>query len=194
MSDEFVLSYAIPVVGFQSRKAAQMCAYFAVKSEGTIEKLKLAKLVYLAERRFLEETSYPLLFDVFYSLPHGPICSGVLNGIDGIVHEVIWGEFLARNGNLVVALKKFPRETFDEMSDAEIENLQETWSQFGKKTASQLRNYTHEHCPEYTETKKGRIAITYKEVFKALGVAEKEAEMLDNEIKSCRRAEALLSS
>ena len=41
-------SYATPLVGFRSRKAAQLCAYFAGKNAGTIEKLKLIKLLYFA--------------------------------------------------------------------------------------------------------------------------------------------------
>ena len=31
------------------------------------------------------------------SLPHGPICSSTLYGIDGAIHEEIWSDFIARN-------------------------------------------------------------------------------------------------
>ena len=120
MSDLSAPAWAAPLVGFRSRKAAQLCAFFAVKSAGTIEKLKLIKLLYFAERKFLSEYHHPMLFDEYQSLPHGPICSSALNGIDGIIHEEIWDDYIARNGNVVVALKSFTRDELDEVSDAEI--------------------------------------------------------------------------
>jgi uncharacterized phage-associated protein len=98
------------IVGFRSRKAAQICTYFALQSEGLIEKLKLIKLVYLSERACLALNHRPMLFDELFSLPHGPICSSTLNGIDGEIHGHIWDDFVARNSNEIVALKKFTRE------------------------------------------------------------------------------------
>jgi uncharacterized phage-associated protein len=185
-------AYFAPLVGFRSRKAAQLCAHFAVKEGGTIEKLKLIKLVYLAERQCLEDWHRPILFDELFSLPHGPICSSTLNGINGNIHEQIWDDFVARNGNEIVAMKKFGRESLDEISDAELDIVGEVWQRFGHMTASQLRNYTHEHCPEYTETT-GRIPISYREVLEAVGAASVEAEAIDREISELRREESALA-
>ena len=58
-------------------------------------------------------------------------------------------------------------------------------------TASQLRNFTHDNCPEYTEVEDGRISITYAEVLSALG--DEQAEEIDREIREIRRAESVLS-
>lgn len=185
-------SFLAPLVGFRSRKAAQICAHFAVRSDGIIEKLKLIKLVYLAERAFLAEIHRPMLFDELFSLPHGPICSSTLNGIDGEIHEQIWDDFIQRNGNAIVALKKFTRDDFDEISDAELDILEQVWDEFGQMTASQLRNYSHDHCSEYTETT-GRIPISYREVLEALGVSDTEAELLEREISELRREESILN-
>ena len=179
--------WATPLVGFRSKKAAQLCAYFATKSEGTIEKLKLIKLLYFAERQFLSENHHPMLFDEYYSLPHGPICSSSLNGIDGIIHEEIWDNYIARNGNIVVAIKSLTRDEMDEVSDAELSVVDEIWKQFGRMTPSQLRNYSHKNCPEYTETK-GRIAISYKQILRAVGVEDPDVvandieEMIDLDV------------
>jgi uncharacterized phage-associated protein len=184
-------SFLAPLVGFRSRKAAQICTYFALESGGLIEKLKLIKLVYLSERACLAENHRPMLFDEFFSLPHGPICSSTLNGIDGEIHGHIWDDFVARNGNEIVALKKFTREDLDEISDAEMDILERTWGEFGHMTASQLRNYSHDHCPEYTETA-GRIPISYRDVIEALGASDAEAELVDREISEFRREESAL--
>jgi uncharacterized phage-associated protein len=194
--DQNIPSFLAPLIGFRSRKAAQMCAYFAVRStykgkQGLIEKLKLIKLLYLAERRSLGERHVPMLYDELFSLPHGPICSSTLNGIDGHIHAEIWDEYLAHNGNLTLSVRSFAREEFDEISDAEIDILEETWKQFGSKSASDLRNWSHENCPEYTEVGPGnRLAISYRDVLKALGV--EDAEAIDSEISDFRRAESAL--
>ena len=185
-------NFLAPLVGFRSRKAAQICAYFAVRSGGIIEKLKLIKLVYFSERTFLGENHHPMLFDELFSLPHGPICSSTLNGIDGEIHEQIWDDFVARNGNEIVALRKFTRDDLDEISDAEMDMLERVWAEFGHMTASQLRNYSHDHCPEYTETA-GRIPISYREVLEALGVSDTDAEAVEREISELRREENVLN-
>jgi uncharacterized phage-associated protein len=184
-------AYAAPVIGFRSRKAAQMSAFFALKSNGgLIDKLKLIKLIYLSERAFLKDNHYPMLFDELYSLPNGPICSGTLNGIDGIIHSEIWDDFVARTGNRILPIKHFTRQDFDEISDAELDVLEQTWSKFGHMSAFKIRDYTHTDCPEYTEITSGRIPISYKEVFEALG--EPDAALLDEEIADLRRAESAL--
>jgi hypothetical protein len=94
-------------------------------------------------------------------------------------------------GNEIVALKKFTREDFDEISDAEMDILERTWGEFGHMTASQLRNYSHHHCPEYTETA-GRIPISCRDVLEALGASDAEAELVDREISEFRREESAL--
>lgn len=185
-------SYLAPLVGFRSRKAAQICAFFAVKTtKGIIEKLKLIKLVYFAERRVLADHHRPMLFDELFSLPHGPICSSTLNGIDGAIHGHIWDDFLARNGNNIVAIKNFGRADLDEISDDETEVLEGVWNELGHMTASQLRNHSHDKCAEYTETT-GRIPIAYRQVLEALGVSEVEAESVEREIAAIRCEESVL--
>lgn len=187
--------WATPLVGFRSRKAAQLCAYFAaktagVKSAGTIERLKLIKLLYFAERKFISENHHPMLFDEYYSLEHGPICSSALDGINGIIHGEIWDNYIARNGNIVVAIKSLSRDELDEVSDAELSVVDDIWLKFGHMTPSQLRNYSHENCPEYTETT-GRIRITYKQILEAVGA--EDADNLANDIEGMIDLDVALS-
>ena len=192
MSELSAPPWPAPIIGFRSRKAAQLCAYFAaktagVKSAGTIERLKLIKLLYFAERKFISENHHPMLFDEYYSLEHGPICSSALDGINGIIHGEIWDNYIARNGNIVVAIKSLSRDEMDEVSDAELTVIDEIWKEFGHLTPSQLRNYSHRNCPEYTETK-GRVAISYKQILRAVGVENPDVvandieEMIDLDV------------
>jgi uncharacterized phage-associated protein len=178
------------LVGFKSRKAAQICAYFALSAGKSIEKLKLIKLVYLSERDFISQSGLPMLYDEFFSLMHGPICSNTLNGINEEIDRDTWSQYTSLHGNDVRSVKNFKRKDYDEISDAELDVLNAIWTRFGWMTASQIRKYTHKNCPEYTEVEEGRIPISYRELYEALG--EANAEELEKEISYYRRAENIL--
>jgi uncharacterized phage-associated protein len=181
-----------PLVGFRSRKGAQVAAFFAAK-ECPIEKLKLIKLIYLSEREFVSEYGEPMLYDELFSLQHGPICFSCLNAIDGKTEEQIWGKYIKRDGSKnILAKKTFEREELDELSDAEFDILNSIWESFGFMTASQIRNYTHKNCPEYTEIERGRVPISYRDILKALG--DEDADDIEDRIGVVRRSEAILSA
>jgi len=184
-------AYAEPLVGYRSRKAAQLCAWFAVRAGGQIEKLKLIKLIYLTEREHLSTFDDSMLLDELYSLPNGPICSSTLNGINGVIHTDVWDEFILRNGNIVVAMKAFSREELDDISEEEIGLAEKIWAKFGCMSSSQIRNYTHKNCPEYRELEVGRFPISYRDVLEAVG--SENAVQIENEIADLRQAENILS-
>lgn len=181
-----------PLIGFRSKKGAQVAAFFAAK-ECPMEKLKLIKLVYLSEREFVSTYGEPMLYDELFSLPHGPICSSCLNAMDGKIEDQIWAKYLTRDGARNISAKKqFEREELDELSDAEIDVLSAVWDSFGFMTASQIRNYTHKNCPEYTEVGRGRVPIWYRDILRATG--DEDADEIEDRIGTTRRNEAILSA
>ena len=187
-------NFMLPVVGFQAEKAAQIAAYFAtLAGDYGIEKLKLIKLIYLAERLFLKEHGFPMLFDELYSLRNGPVCSNTLNGIDGKVQNDVWAPRISRNGNLIFPVRRVTRPDLDEVSDAEMAALDAVWEEFRAYTASGIRNWTHKHLPEYVEVEEGRLPIDYSDLFKEFGFNTAEAADAAAEIRAFRRAEGLLS-
>ncbi len=48
---------------FNVEKAAQITAYFALRAGGSIDELKVLKLVYIAERAYLDAYELPLTGD-----------------------------------------------------------------------------------------------------------------------------------
>ena len=178
-----------PLVGFDSRKAAQVASYFALRNNGKIEKLKLIKLMYLAERESMIRHDHPMFYDEYYSMKDGPVCSSVLNGINGNIDRSIWNEYVAHNGNIVIPVKRLSRDDMDEVSPAEYAILEELWEKFGRMSASRIRGYTHDHCPEYREVTSGRLPITYEDVFKAVG--KKDPSGIASAISEFRKLEAM---
>src|SRR6266496_928616 len=68
---------------YDEAKAAQIATFFALRREGAIEVLTLAKLMYLAERASYERYAAPLTGDKLCSMEHGPVLSQTLNYIRG---------------------------------------------------------------------------------------------------------------
>jgi uncharacterized phage-associated protein len=166
---------------------------FAAQAGASIDKLKLIKLIYLAEREFISRYAMPMLFDEYYSLPHGPICSSTLNAINGETADTeAWAKLIALSGSKdVSAVHAVSRDDLDEISDAEWEVLLYTWHSFGHLTASQIRNYTHKNCPEYVEVERGRLPIRLIDMLEALGI--ENAHQVEAHISAARRIDVLLS-
>lgn len=182
-----------PLVGFKSDKAAQIAAFFAAHQPG-IEKLKLIKLIYLAERAFLAQHGHPMLYDELFSMKDGPVCSAALNGINGRIDTDKWTKFISMKSNRYVkANLGADRDLLDEVSDAELAVLNNIWDEFGHMSASQIRKWTHDNCPEYTEIDHGRVPISYASVFKALGENQLASE-LEKRINYSRKVDSLLST
>ena len=181
-----------PLVGFDSRKAAQIAAYFAQRDNCRIEKLKLIKLMYLAERESMSRHAHPMFYDEYYSMKHGPVCSSSLNGIDGNLDHATWGTYVVNTDNVVTPTGRFSRDDLDEVSDAEVAIIEHLWRRFGHMNASAIRNYTHDHCPEYVEVSRGRLPISPGDVYTALGKDSPAA--LADEIRSFRRLESLFAA
>ena len=56
-------------------KATQVAAYFLSKFNNRISKLKLMKLMYIADRESFRICGEPITYDAYCSMPHGPVLS-----------------------------------------------------------------------------------------------------------------------
>lgn len=157
-----------PALSFDHDKAVQIIAHFLRKSGGEADKLKLIKLVYLAERLSLEKRGRTINFDDYFSLPHGPVASTALNGIDGKFDDQAWNSISLAKNRKRVSLMTDPGR--DRLSNADVAILDAVWEQHGHRSASQIRNWTHRNCPEYVEVGvKARLPITVAEILEQVG-------------------------
>lgn len=158
--------------GYDIPKAAQAVAYFALKSGGSINVLKLSKLMYLAERESMKRYDSPMFFDNLVSMPDGPVASITLNFIDGENEEPIWTKFVSpRSGFDVSASKDVSVKMMDNLSQADIEILDDLWKQFGSFDRYKLRDWTHkkENIPEWEDPHGSSNPIPHDRVFHHLG-------------------------
>ena len=176
---------------FTSAKVAQMAAFFSDKEENAkINILKLIKLMYLADRESMCHHGHPISFDNMVSMQYGPVLSQTFDLINGFVRgpaAEVWDDWLSdRKDHFVGLRRKFERNDLNQLSDADLRVLEGVWNRFGGMDQWQLVTYTHQHCPEWTDPKNSAqraIRIDEIDVFRALGIEEKEAAELAKEIR-----------
>lgn len=179
---------------FNVRKAAQVAAYFAMRQGKRISILKLVKLVYLADRQSMREFGHPILDDKFVSMPHGPVNSYTYNYINGMFGECPeWSEFVgSRFGNNIGAVGQIDVDDLDELSDADLSALKQVWEDFGGMSPWELRQWTHDNCPEWEDPEGGSEPIPHSRIFKFLG--HNDGEELADDIQQKRSIDEIFAA
>ena len=155
-----------------------MAAFFASAEGGSINLLKLMKLIYISERSFLERFDALILDDKFVAMKHGPVCSSTLDCINGSLRDMDgWNEFISDRENYMLSSFKgiIKEEDLDELSNAELSVLSDTWTDHGAKSKWELVEWTHKNCSEWSDPDGSSLPITYEAILKALGKANPEA-------------------
>ena len=83
---------------------------FLKNSGGSINRIKLVKLMYLMDREALLARVAPVTNDAYYSLPHGPVPSNVYNLIRHGAGE-FWPKHIDSPTNKLVLLVSDPGTT-----------------------------------------------------------------------------------
>lgn len=182
---------------FTARKVAQMAAVFAGHQGGTINVLKLMKLLYLADREALNRYGFPITFDNMVAMPHGPVLSRTLNLFDGgadAESTSSWEEWISDRDNHDVSVRRtFERKDLDQLSDSDLEVIESVWGAFGKMNKWAIRDYTHEHCAEWKDPKGSAFPIHDRDVLIALGKNPDEATLLAEEIQAQRELDSVFA-
>jgi hypothetical protein len=88
-----------------------------------------------------------------------------------------------------VEVKKEP--PIDELSDAEIALIDETFEQYGRLSRWELRDLHHK-LPEYVDPGDSHIPISCENILKALGKTETEVAAIVRELKYLETTHAVL--
>jgi uncharacterized phage-associated protein len=174
---------------FTYDKVAQMAAYFAKKQGGTINVMKLVKLMYLADRESVQRYGEPISYDCMLSMNNGPVLSRTLNLINGDDCEGgrTWEKWIGdRAAHNVVLQAEVSRETLDHISDADLDILRAVWERFGPMDQWQLSRWTHANCREWKYPRGSCFEISDSDLLTALGRSPEDAANLAQDIQAER--------
>src|SRR5215216_3762835 len=152
---------------YNEAKAAQLVGKFIVLNGGSINKMKLIKLMYLVDREALSNWGEPITGDNPFSMNFGPVLSKTLDKLNyGDRADSLWEKHIAE-ANYRVSLKE--PLNIDEFNPAELELIEEVFERFRKFDQFQLAEWCHQHCAEWKNPRGSSIPISYCEILSALG-------------------------
>lgn len=175
----------MPREPLDEEKATQVAARLLRYAGGSMDELKFIKVMYLIDREALLRWSSPITNDVFFSLPAGPVQSGIC---DLVRHESrpngFWKKHIAtQRKKLLVKLVKDPGAgRLSEAEEALIDELSEKYKDW---RPTKVRDFTHK-LPEWKDPGRGSIPIEISEILQATRPME-EAEKIARELASMRR-------
>lgn len=153
--------------------------------------IKLLKLLYLADRRALLELGHPISFDLFVSMPHGPVLSRTYSLISGDPESEegsYWYRYITRQDYDVRLLEPTPN---DQLSAAEEQILQAIFDEYGSWSKWRLRDFTHT-LPEWHDPEGSSVPIPIFEILTSQGVSEDDARAIEGELALTHFAQSVL--
>ncbi len=151
--------------------------------------LKLMKLMYLAEKECLLRYGEFLTGDRTLSMPHGPVLSSVYTMFcDGGEY---WNNWIYNSGDYNLSLRPRnikdddPLDTFDELSCADQEILDEVFSRYGHLNRWKLVKMLHdpEFCPEWEDPQGSAYSIDAKDILLKNGKSVEETQAIIDKLK-----------
>lgn len=177
---------------FSLEKLVQAIAYFSKEGVPDLTKLKIAKLLYFADKEHLLEHGRPIIGDVYWCMDYGPVPSFALNEMSAALSgSEVPGAADANLFSRVLHVKKFFRTypvfearegAYDPaaFSESEQQALRYTKNTYGHRTAAELVELTHREptwiIPNNGRTAGSRSLITYDLFFE--GAPEKARRFL----------------
>jgi len=170
------------VLSFREQPATQAAARLLQRSGGTLPYMKLLKLLYLADRKALLELGRPITFDRYVSMKHGPVLSRTYDLIvaeEAPNEHSYWREYISEPHDYTVHLRGEPPR--DALSPAQEQVLDEVFDEFGGMDRWELVEFTHT-LPEWQDPHGSSLPISLRDVLRAGGVDDEEAEAIERDL------------
>ncbi len=179
---------------FNEAKAAEAAARLIHLAGGSMNYMKLIKLLYLADRKALEEWARPISSDRYVAMKNGPVLSRVLNLIRSRVVDVPgpWRHLISPPDDYTVSLVTDEPPPGGELSKAEERLIDNMFAEHGSADRFDLVDFVHE-CPEWSDPKGGAAPIAYGDVLRAVGKSEDEIDRIESELEELDRADRLFA-
>ncbi|MFA5809026.1 MAG: Panacea domain-containing protein [Thermoleophilia bacterium] len=144
---------------FDPEKFTSCVAFLASKNVPNLDKLKIAKLIFFADKLHLQKYCRPITGDYYKHIDFGPVPQHSLDVLNDIEFDRPAGEQGRHNRHVFeerIACNQHARpyplfhirheETFDSLSESEKEILDEVIARYGAMTGGQLIDETHKEA------------------------------------------------
>lgn len=152
--------------------------YFARKKDGQINKMKVIKLIYFADRYHIRKYGRPVIGDKYWAMKLGPVASYTLHAAEfntKLERDCLRyaKKFLSHIKGDVKILNIVSKDKVDlnVFSQTDIEALETVFKEFGDKDQFELADIAHKypewlkHKKEIEVEKKRRVEMNYLDFF-----------------------------
>jgi len=158
---------------YNAQKAAQVILWLLHKHGGRMDRLKLVKLVFLADREHLLKFGRPIVGGEYWNMPLGPLSSELLDHVKGGLNDVPMPFDVASPCHIETRAAVDE----DELSESDMDILTETNKKYGNYSSLRLSHMTHQMSlwKDNAPGRGGRNPLPYENFF--LGCEDQD--MLD---------------
>lgn len=178
---------------FSPEKTVQASSFLLGRAKGSMNYMKLIKLLYLADRTALVRFDAPITGDSYFSLKLGPILSQTFDLIKGKETSSYWSKHFVcpddRNSKIIHRIKD---PGVGDLSPAEVGVLEEIWQQHSHLSQFALAELTHRICPEWRDPGRGRVPIRIAEILKSAGRTPAQIRQIKQEQEEYEQVVSLL--
>jgi uncharacterized phage-associated protein len=168
---------------FREDKTTQAAAILIGLNGGTMDYIKLIKLLYFVDRAALSQWERPVTFDLYYSMNYGPVLSRTLDLItEGppAGHPSYWAEHISQPAAYTVSvIGDVPDDT---LSDAEVELIQSIYEEYGRMGKWRLVDLSHKILPEWHHPHGSSTPISYEDILRAVGKGDAEIAEIERDL------------
>lgn len=175
---------------FKERKTTQVATLLAQYRGGKIDLYNLVKLIYLIDREALKRWGRPVTYDRPFNLPLGTTPSVTYDLVRNPSKGKYWPLSFSTPQNNVINLISLDTE-IDELSQAEIDLIQEVFREFGHKNFGELKSYVH-NLPEFRDPGKSSKPIGWDTLLRAVGWEGEDLEEIKRELEASAKFEKLI--
>jgi uncharacterized phage-associated protein len=171
------------VIRFETLKAAQAAAILLKLEGGQMSRLRLLKLLYIADRESMAETARPITGDDVVAMDHGPVLSQTykLIGRKAGNENEVWDRYIGQKGDRDHVLISDPGD--GRLSEFEIAKLRAVSHMRRGMTDYAIADETHKF-PEWIKNQPpegSKQDISLRDILEALGMGDYEEKLVEEE-------------
>ena len=174
--------------------AAQMAVAFIAKANRPVARLKLLKLMYLAEREAMRRFLRPIIGDHIFAMREGMALSNTARLARGKGEAVgEWNQHIVRKAQGLGLRKGVSAQRLDCLSEDDLGVIQWVWDRYGDKSQDELIQVVHHKLPEWIEhwnidRKTQAVPVPYETLYRTIceGVNEADARYLAQDYRAAQ--------
>lgn len=170
---------------FNNAKTTEAAALLLKKNGGSMNYMKLIKLLYLIDRETLTRWGRPVTGDYYVSMKHGPVLSNVLDLIncgDDPSHESIWHKYITSPSDYSISLKKGEIPQLSELSKRERKVIDEIFEKYENADQWKMVDICHDLLPEWEDPGGSSTLIRVEAILKAVKKTDAEIREIESEV------------